>query len=242
MSPAPPATPEGLFDELLRANPSAPFVSYYDETSGERSELSAKSLANWVAKTHSLLVDELGLGVGDTAFIALPAHWISVPAILGCLTAGLALSSSPDGADVAFVEPATAGLAVGVPDVYCVAPASAAVGLRDDVPAGAQDYVLSVRPQPDAWPGVFFGATPDDPCWDGQLRAEVADAARARAAELGMTAGARVLTAHDWTGPSAWLDTLLAPLAVRGSVVYVRGADEATLARRADQEKATVRI
>ena len=66
-------SPEALFDRLLAADPGRPFVTYYDEASGERSELSRKSLANWVAKTHFLLVDELGLGVGDTAVIALPA-------------------------------------------------------------------------------------------------------------------------------------------------------------------------
>ena len=75
-----PLTPEALFDRLLADDPGRPFVTYYDEASGERSELSRKSLANWVAKTHFLLQDELGLGVGDTALIALPPHWISVPA------------------------------------------------------------------------------------------------------------------------------------------------------------------
>src|SRR6476659_8386318 len=99
-------TPEQRFADLLTANASLPFVTFYDEASGERSELSVKSLANWVAKTHHLLATELGLGVGDTALVAVPAHWISVPIVLGCLTAGLELT--PDGAaDVAFVSPDT---------------------------------------------------------------------------------------------------------------------------------------
>jgi len=96
-------TPEQSFDRLLAAEPSRPFVTYYDEATGERSELSAKSLANWVAKTHHLLGDELGLGVGDTALVALPAHWISVPILLGCLTAGLALTDDA-GADAALAN------------------------------------------------------------------------------------------------------------------------------------------
>jgi len=61
------STPEALFASLMKSAPAQPFVTYYDEASGERSELSAKSLANWVAKTHFLLTDELGLGVGDSA-------------------------------------------------------------------------------------------------------------------------------------------------------------------------------
>ncbi|HVU92645.1 MAG TPA: TIGR03089 family protein, partial [Jatrophihabitans sp.] len=107
-------TPERQFEQLLATEPSRPFVTYYDEASGERSELSAKSLANWVVKTHHLLTTELGLGVGDTALVAVPAHWISVPVLLGCLTAGLELTA--DGpADVAFVAPDTLAAAAGVP-------------------------------------------------------------------------------------------------------------------------------
>src|SRR5262249_25300637 len=86
-------TPEQLFGDLLAAEPTRPFVTYYDEATGERSELSVRSLANWVAKTHFLLIDELGLGVGDAALLALPAHWLSVSAMVGCLTAGLSFTN-----------------------------------------------------------------------------------------------------------------------------------------------------
>ena len=233
-------TPEQSFADLLAADPGRPFITYYDETSGERSELSAKSLANWVAKTHHLLGTELGLGVGDTALIALPAHWISLPAVLGCLTAGLALTTAPGGAAVAFVSPATAALAAGIPDVYAVAPASAATGFGSAPPAGLQDYVVAVRPQEDKWPGVRFGAGPDDQCMAGRTRAEVAATARGRAAELGLTPGARVLSTRDWIGYADWIDALLAPLSVGGSIVYVRNcADASVLERRVAQERVT---
>ncbi len=236
-------TPEALFDALLAAEPSRPFVTYYDEATGERSELSAKSVANWVAKTHHLIGSELGLGVGAYAFVALPAHWISVPALLGCLTAGLALTTDAPGADVAFVAPDTLAAAAGIPDVYAVAPASAAVGFGAAVPDGAADYVSAVRPQEDKWPGVRLTAGPTDAYLDGTTRGEAVAAARARAAELGFGTGARVLTTRDWGGPDDWLDTLLAPLAVGGSVVYVRNcADPAVLERRASQERASVRL
>jgi uncharacterized protein (TIGR03089 family) len=234
-------TPEALFDALLAAQPSRPVVTFYDERSGERSELSAKSLANWVAKTHFLLSDELGLGVGDSALVALPAHWISVPALLGVLSAGLAVTEAPVMASAAFVSPATVDQAEGVPEIYCVAPASAAVGLGEDVPHGTHDYVAAVRPQPDKWPTVHFPGTEADDCWEGLSRGEVADLAHARASALGMTPGARVLTAREWTSPADWVDTLLAPLAVGGSVVYVRHApDHSVLERRAEQEHATL--
>ena len=231
-------TPEQQFARLLAADPGRPFVTYYDESSGERSELSAKSLANWVAKTHHLLGDELGLGVGDTAVLALPAHWISVPILLGCLTAGLALRDTGSG-DVAFVAPETLGVADGTADIYAVAPAAAAVGFRDAPPAPALDYVSAVRPQEDKWPGVHMPAGPDDPCLPGASRGEVAR----RAASSGLPAGARVLSTAPWVSAEDWLQSVLAPIAVGGSVVFVANCtDEAVLERRAGQERATVRL
>lgn len=239
-------TPEQRFAELLATDASHPFVTYYDEASGERSELSAKSLANWVAKTHHLLTDELGLGVGDTALVALPPHWISVPVLLGCLTAGLALTDGlVDDGDtaVAFVTPASLPAAQGLLDVYAIAPDSAAAGFRDALPGDAQDYVAAVRPQADAWSGVHLLASDTDACLPGLSRSGVAAHAAGRAAELGLHAGGRLLTTRDWTSADDWIDALLAPLCVGGSVVIVRNcADEAVLTRRAAQERATVRI
>ena len=230
-------TPEQQFARLLATDPARPFVTYYDEATGERSELSAKSLANWVAKTHHLLADELGLGVGDTAVIALPAHWISVPILLGCLTAGLALTTDGPG-EVAFVSAATVDAAADVPDSFAIAPESAAVGVRDAAPAPATDYVTAVRPQPDAWAGVHMPAGPGDPCLPGAARGAVA----ARAASTGLGVGARVITTRAWTSADDWIDTVLAPIAVGGSVILVANCpDDAVLERRASQERATTR-
>ncbi|MGI8677225.1 MAG: TIGR03089 family protein [Jatrophihabitans sp.] len=235
-------TPEQRFAELLATDASHPFVSYYDEASGERSELSVKSLANWVAKTHFLLVDELGLGVGDTALVALPAHWISVPVLLGCLAAGLALT--PEGsADVAFVSPQTLGAAAGVADRYVIAPESASVGLRDAVPDGGIDYVAAVRPQADAWASVQLRAQADDPCLPGLTRGATMERAAARATEVGLAAGGRLLSAQPWATPDDWLEAVLAPLAVGGSTVLVHNcSDESVLTRRAEQERTTARL
>jgi uncharacterized protein (TIGR03089 family) len=230
-----PTTPERQFDALMAADPSRPFVTYYDEASGERSELSVKSLANWVAKTHHLLQDELGLGVGDSALVALPPHWISVPVLLGCLTAGLALTPE-GGADVAFVTPETLATAAGAGDVYVINPAAAATGFGENAPAS--DYVSSVRPQADKWPSVHMPAGPEDLALPGLTRAEVA----ARAAGSGLAHGARLLTTRDWTSPEDWIRTVLAPVAVGGSLVVVRNtSDDTVLERRLTQERATVR-
>jgi uncharacterized protein (TIGR03089 family) len=229
-------TPERSFAQLVDAQPSRPFVTYYDEASGERTELSVKSLANWVAKTHHLLGDELGLGAGDAAFVDVPAHWISVPIVLGCLSAGLQFTADRAGADVAFIrgDADAAGLPL---DAFAVAPDAAAIGLRDDVPAGLRDYVTAVRPQADAWAGVHMPAAADDPCLPGLTRAQALDRAR------GLPAGTRLLTARDWAGPDDWVDSLFAVLAAGGSLVIVRNAaDAAVLDRRAGQERATARL
>lgn len=233
------SSPEAAFAGLVASDASRPFVTYYDEDTGERSELSRRSLANWVAKTHFLLTDELGLGPGDRALVALPAHWIAVPVLLGALTAGLEVVA--DGAsDVAFVVPGTLDVA-DAPDVYAVDPVRAAVGFGDAAPDGAADYVTSVRPQPDTWTQVRLAGSPTDPCLAGLTRAATMTRAADRAAELGLGPGGRLLTTAAWTSADDWVDDVLSPLAVGGSLVVVAHADDATVERRVVQERATAR-
>jgi uncharacterized protein (TIGR03089 family) len=230
-------TPERQFAALLAGDTSRPFVTYYDEQTGERSELSLKSLTNWVVKTHHLLTTELGLGVGDTAYVAVPAHWISVPILLGCLTAGLALTDEGD-ANVAFVTPETLPEANHVDECYAIAPASAAAGFGGAPPTPALDYVTAARPHEDKWPSVQLLARPDDACLPGRTRGEVAELA----ADSGLGSGARLLSTRSWASPQDWIETVLAPVAVGGSVVFVANCpDEQVIERRMSQERVTIR-
>lgn len=69
-----------ILPALLRSDPAAPRVTYYDDTdgpqAGERIELSGKVLANWVAKAGNLLIEEFDLTAGDRVELDLPAeHW-----------------------------------------------------------------------------------------------------------------------------------------------------------------------
>ena len=133
------ASPEGLFAALLEAAPTQPFVTYYGDGSHDRAELSARSLANWVAKTYFLLTDELGLGRGNAAYVDLPAHWISLSPLVGCWTAGLEVVTDPSRADVGFVDPERALNAVEIPDVFVIAPDAAVLGLKPDrLPPGME--------------------------------------------------------------------------------------------------------
>jgi uncharacterized protein (TIGR03089 family) len=235
-------TPEQLFADLYRTEPSRPFVTYYDEATGERTELSVKSLANWVAKTHFLLTDELGLGVGDTALLAVPSHWIAYPIVLGCLTAGLTLTfgDDPAGAAVAFTAPATVAAAAGVADVYVIAPERAAFGTPGDPPAGALDYVAAVRPQPDAWADVRLVATGDDMLFADADRTKALAVAVERGARAGIGRGARLLRRAGDLDAAAVIDDLMLPLVVGGSAVLMRNCpDDGTLARRVEQERVT---
>jgi uncharacterized protein (TIGR03089 family) len=232
-------SPERLFADLLAAQPSRPFVSFHDDATGEWAELSAKSAANWVAKTHFLLTDSLGLGVGDTAYVALPAHWVSVPILLGCWSAGLAVTDDAHGAAVAFVVPTTLEAAGGVPDVFAVNPVSVARGFGTEMPVDSEDYILAVRPQPDAWASVAFRAHPADAAVNDQSRTAVVTNGAARAAALGLTSGGRLLSTKPWATGADWVDAVVAPLTVGASIVLVGNSDPDRLDRHVAQELAT---
>jgi len=73
----------------LRADGASPMITFYDDATGERVELSGVTLDNWVAKTANLLVDTLGLSPGDRVAVDLPAHWLAVVILLAAWSAGL---------------------------------------------------------------------------------------------------------------------------------------------------------
>jgi uncharacterized protein (TIGR03089 family) len=242
-----PESIESLFAARLASASGAPLLTYYDTASGERMELSAASLANWVAKTHFLLTDELGLGAGDAALVGLPLHWMAMPVLLGCWSAGLSVTE--DGAAaaaVAFVDAAgvASARAAGVPEVYALSFATWGRGFDGPPPVGAEDYVLAVRPQADSWAGVRFGAVGSDDAWTGphgsMTRSDLVALGRDRAGELGLGVGGRLVVADTaaFTGPF-WLDAVVAPLAVQASVVLVTGADQVAIERIAQTERAT---
>jgi uncharacterized protein (TIGR03089 family) len=74
-----PSTPAEALARRLREAPADPLVTWYDDTSGERTELSAASFANWVAKSANLLRDGLDLEPGFVVVMDLPPHWQALP-------------------------------------------------------------------------------------------------------------------------------------------------------------------
>lgn len=90
---APPSAPSlgGLLAERLASGGHEPFLTFYDDASGERTELSYATLDNWVAKTANLLVEELELEAGDRVVTALGTHWTGLVVAFACWRAGCCL-------------------------------------------------------------------------------------------------------------------------------------------------------
>jgi len=248
--------PSALAAAVAR-NPGGPLLTQHDldpaAGPGGRVELSAATLANWVAKTANLLRDDAAAGPGDRAAVLLRPHWQTAGVLLGCWAAGLAVAHGPRGgapthADVAFttVEEVPAALDTGAADVYAVGLSPLGTPLAD-LPAGTVDYSSAVRGQADRYAGP---PVPEDapslvgalgPGRDAMSHAELVEAALERAGELGLGPNARLLV--DVTGDRTVrpLDWLAAPLAAGASVVLVRGAlaTDDVLAALASTERVT---
>ncbi|WP_204038174.1 TIGR03089 family protein [Micromonospora qiuiae] len=218
-----------VFADAIAADPARPLLTWYDDATGERTELSGATLANWVAKTANLLVDDLGLGPGDTAAVLLPPHWQTAAVLLGCWSAGLTVTDQPGDVDVLFatVDRSTEADAGTAGDRYALALHPFALPLRE-VPAGFADYVTEVRAH-----GDHFGAYPPGGPGHAELRAR----ATARAAELGIAPNARLLIDVDaLPDPVDWL---LAPLTAGASLVLCAHPDPARQPDRRATERVT---
>ncbi|MFR9724716.1 TIGR03089 family protein [Streptomyces sp. MS19] len=230
--------PADLLRSALAADPARPLLTYYDDATGERVELSATTLANWVAKTANLLQDELSAARGDRLALLLPAHWQTAAWLLACAATGVI-------ADVGG-DPRDADLVVSGPDRLAEARACAgervALSLRPlgarftDPPAGFTDYAVAVPAQPDAF-DAYDPPGPDDVALSVGGRdltgAQVLALAHADAAERGLGPGSRLLSQAGygtWPGLSAGL---FAPLAAGSSLVLCRNADRLDAAARA---------
>jgi uncharacterized protein (TIGR03089 family) len=215
-----------LFAAVVGKDPSLPFLTFYDDATGERTELSGATLANWVSKTANLLVDGCGLGAGDIAAVRLPPHWQTAAILLGAWTAGLGVAYGEPtgaGADVEFASLTAAETgAPGPADRYVLGLAPMGLPMRGGVPAGWADYVAEVRQYGDHYPGPVGGAGTEDLV------------ARARA--LGLGGGRLLVDAVAHPDPVEWL---VGPLVAGASIVLSVNSDPAKLPSRAAAEQAT---
>jgi uncharacterized protein (TIGR03089 family) len=231
-------TPAQLLERRLRDDASSPLITYYDDATGERTEVSASTFATWVAKFACLLSEE-DIEQGDDVAVALPAHWQTVVAVHAAWRVGAAVRwHSVEGAVIRD-------------RVICDEAA------LDDLPAGARPLALSLRPLGAAMhhqrPGVVDLATElpgqpdrcDLPQPAGATTGLVDGAQRVALDALGgqveaLAEKSRVMLCADTWDTGQLLLAALGPLLCAGSLVICRHADPGVLERRASVERVTL--
>jgi uncharacterized protein (TIGR03089 family) len=230
-----------VLDPLLSADASKPRITYYDDATGERIELSTVTLANWAAKTGNLLRDELGATSGSRVAILLPAHWQTLGVLLGVWFIGAEVVVGQGDCDIACCTVDgldDADAAVGQAGEVVVLSLDAFGRPVADLPFGITDYATSVRAHgdqiiPERHPG---------PALNGRTVDEVLRAAALSASALGLTAASRVLSSKPWDTADALIDNVLAVLVAGGSLVQVAHPDPGARARRIESEKVTAEL
>lgn len=77
-----------LLSARLAEQGHAPYLTFYDDATGERTELSYATFENWVAKTANLLVEELDVERGARVATVLGNHWTTVVVTFACWKVG----------------------------------------------------------------------------------------------------------------------------------------------------------
>ncbi|MGW2826872.1 TIGR03089 family protein [Streptomyces sp. NPDC001443] len=242
-------TPADLLRSALAADPARPLVTFYDDATGERVELSVATFANWVAKTANLLQDGLSAEPGDRVALLLPAHWQTAVWLLACSSVGVVADMSGDPARADFVVAGPGRFEAGLAcrgERYALSLAPLGRRFLPGPPEGYADYAVDVPAHGDRF-APYVPVDPEEPAlivagaeFTG---AEVVARARDEAAGLGFTGpGARLLSGlpyDTWEGLSAGL---YAALASGGSVVLCRHLEELSddgLAKRVESERVT---
>lgn len=214
----------------LSADPAGPRLTFYDDASGERVELSTTTLANWVAKTTNLLVLECGVGPGARVSLHLPRHWTTAVWVLAADAVGaeVTLGLPPGaGADVAVVGPDDIADPPDADEVFAVSLSPLGAPFRDALPTLVRDYAVDVRLMADQ---VAGGHGPP-----GRL----GDLAEVRAAAMQLLAADRVAGLGALDGLDSVVDGWLAPLSAGASVVWVRNPDPVSCVPRWATERVT---
>ena len=228
--------------DRLGADAARPLVTFYDDATGERVELSVATYSNWVSKTAGLVQDELDVERGGLVLLDLPTHWQGVVWLGAAWTMGLCATDDPAraaSADLVVCGPdrvqAYAGIASATP---VVALSLRPLGGRfsEALPAGVTDYGSVVLAQPD----VFVADDPpsaEDPAWQDSA-GSLTQSAVLREALPTVPDPTRLLTDVNPCTRTG-LASLVGPLRVGGGTVWVRNADPARWRSRYDEEQAT---
>ncbi|AKU16196.1 TIGR03089 family protein [Luteipulveratus mongoliensis] len=228
-------TPSGVLLAMLRRDATRPRVTYYDDapgpTQGERIELSAKVLANWVAKAGNLLQDELDVEPGGVVVLDLPAHhWRTLYWALAAWSVGATVSvvADPEAEVVVTTSPSASSSAEQV----VVTLAALARRADQSVPAGAIDEAHELATYGDQLTPHGEPASTDVALRSATGETSYADLVAVASDE----AGRRAYVTGDL---EQVLRETLATWADDGSVVLVREPDQARLDARLTTEGVT---
>ena len=240
-------TPAGLLAAALRSDPARPLLTFTDDATGERTELSVATFANWVAKTANLIQDEIAPAPGEVVALDLPVHWQAAVWLQACWAAGhpVLLGPASGSAEAAVTVVAHDGSRPAGSGV----PASAEVVSLGLGPMGlprpgvlpayrhALDYDREVHGHGDRFTPVTPPGADDVALLTGGT--STAHAELAALASATPSPGGALLVTAPLVDLRAVLATVLVPLATGGRAVLCRHLDRldpARLAERVAQE------
>lgn len=213
-----------LLSHLLRADPTTPRLTVYNEATGARLDFSAQTLDNWAAKVGNMLIEELDLDEDSTIAIDLPVSWQAAVVVLGALAAGIEVTFGQHEADAVFTTPDRYETHQPTGDVLLVSDDPFGRGIVESggaLPAGTIDFGPTVR-----FYGDHFFA-PTRALTDIVSPSENSD---------------RVLST-GWSDEAGFITAVLVPLSSGGSAVVVAGLTNSTrLDQIAAAEKVTRRL
>jgi len=226
--------PADVLAAMLRLDPGRPRITCYDDASGERIELSAKTFANWVAKAANLLQDSGDVTVGNTVGLDLPAHWRTAYWAMAAWSVGCIVVVGPEARDadvVVTVSPDLAAECVTDGRYAVLVTLAALARSHPDTPAGVVDEARELASYPDRFHAPPPGGT--EPAW------RITDGGPEEASDTAY--GELVDPSRHSRGCRAVLPDRLAPMlrealdvwAVDGSVVLVHDGRDAQTDRLA---------
>ncbi|MGH8892329.1 MAG: TIGR03089 family protein [Actinomycetes bacterium] len=234
--PTPDPTPAALLADAVRRDPSRPLLTFYDDATGERTELSVLTFANWVAKTANLLRDDLDAQPGERATIAFPVHWQAAVWVQACWEVGMVVDlTAGEAAAVAVVTHEAAAADADAVVSLGLGP----MGLPR--PGGSPSYRTALdydREVPGH--GDRFDPTPGAAVAAGLVVADgalgAADLVAAATVASSLEPGGRLLVTDPIRDLDTVLGTVLVPLASSVTAVLCRHLDPARLPGRVEQE------
>ncbi|MGZ4426818.1 MAG: TIGR03089 family protein [Nocardioidaceae bacterium] len=242
----PPTTFPALLARRQSADPARPLVTFYDDATGERVELSATTYLNWVCKTAGLVQDELDVERGGLVLVDLPTHWLGAVWLGAAWAMGLCVTDDPGlaaEADLVVCGPAgVPAYAAQAGRVPVVALSLRPLGGRftEPLPDGVTDYGAVVLAQPDAFT-PYDPPAPDDAAWRDGRGVLSQDEVLHAADPTGLTPDGRLLTdANPCTRDG--LATLVAPVAHGAGTVWVANATDEGWPRKRDAERVTAEL